>query len=160
MTLIFQPFLPSFRSLLCTATTGGGVLYSSRCPFFTENSKFRPILASLLRIHALFGVVLQGCGFPKLTNIRCVVMWLRNYKYGVWQNYLYKVCIKCLKRGVMNRKCSPCWIKSNSDKRLLFAVENKKKHIKCILWGVWNYCAMAIFIPNFFLSAHAAHPRL
>ena len=22
---------------------------------------------------------------------------------------------KCLKRGLMTRKCSPCWIKSNSD---------------------------------------------
>ena len=28
----------------------------------------------------------------------------------------------------MTRKYSPCWIKSISDKRLLFAVENKKKH--------------------------------
>ena len=38
--------------------------------FFTENSKFRPILAILLRIYALFGVILQGGGVPKLTNIR------------------------------------------------------------------------------------------
>ena len=38
---------------------------------------------------------------------------------------------KCLKRGLMTRKYSPCRIKSNSDKRLLFAVENKKKHHKC-----------------------------
>ena len=30
----------------------------------------------------------------------------------------------------MTRKYSPCWIKSNSDKRLLFAVEKKKKHQK------------------------------
>ena len=28
----------------------------------------------------------------------------------------------------MTRKYSPCWIKSNSDKRLLFAVEKNKKH--------------------------------
>ena len=34
---------------------------------------------------------------------------------------------ECLKRGLMTRKYLPCWIKSNSDKRLLFAVENKKK---------------------------------
>ena len=27
----------------------------------------------------------------------------------------------------MTRKYSPCWIRLNSDKRLLFAVENKKK---------------------------------
>ena len=36
--------------------------------------------------------------------------------------------MECLKRGLMTRKYSPCWIKLNSDKRLLFAVENKKKH--------------------------------
>ena len=35
---------------------------------------------------------------------------------------------ECLKRGLMTRQCSSFWIKLNSDKRLLFAVENKKKH--------------------------------
>ena len=33
----------------------------------------------------------------------------------------------------MTRKYLPCWIKLNSDKRLLFAVENKKKHYFRIL---------------------------
>ena len=33
-------------------------------------------------------------------------------------------------RGLMTRQYSPCWSKLNSDKRLLFAVENKKKHHK------------------------------
>ena len=42
---------------------------------------------------------------------------------------------QCLKRGLMTRKYSPCWIQLNSDKRLLFAVENKKKHHREIqLW--------------------------
>ena len=81
MTLIFQPFYQALRAcyamliFVTTATTCGGVLFSSRCPFSTENSKFRPILAILLRIYALFGVVLQGGSVPKLRNIRCVAMW-------------------------------------------------------------------------------------
>ena len=37
---------------------------------------------------------------------------------------------ECLKRGLMTRQCSSFWIKLNSDKRPLFAVENKKKHHK------------------------------
>ena len=36
--------------------------------------------------------------------------------------------MKCLKRGLMTQKYSPCWSKLNSDKRLLFAVKKKKKH--------------------------------
>ena len=46
---------------------GGGVLFS------TENAKFaifRPILAILSRIYALFDVLFTGGGVPKLTNIR------------------------------------------------------------------------------------------
>jgi hypothetical protein len=41
--------------------------------FCTENAKFGPILANLailLQIYTLFGVLLQGGGVPKLTNIR------------------------------------------------------------------------------------------
>ena len=81
MTLIFQPFYQALRTcyamliFVTTATTCGGVLFSSQCPFSKENSKFRPILAILLRIYALFGVVLQGGSVPKLRNIRCVAMW-------------------------------------------------------------------------------------
>ena len=36
----------------------------------------------------------------------------------------------------MTRKYSPCWIRLNSDKRLSFAVENKKKHH--ILTAFWK----------------------
>ena len=43
---------------------------------------------------------------------------------------------QCLKRGLMTRKYSPCWIQLNSDKRLLFAVENKKKHH--VIWPTIN----------------------
>ena len=47
--------------------------------------------------------------------------------------------VECLKRGLMTRKYSPCWIKSNSDKRLLFAVENKKKHnFHFRKWRYWS----------------------
>ena len=39
-----------------STTTGGGVLFQAGALFYTENAKFWPILAILLRICALFGV--------------------------------------------------------------------------------------------------------
>ena len=46
----------------------------------------------------------------------------------------------------MTRKYSPCWIKSNSDKRFLFSVENQKKHhvimcsVKIVSDASENWC--------------------
>ena len=53
--------------------------------------------------------------FSQIWSFLC--MWFWDYR-------------QCLKRGLMTRKYSPCCIKSNSDKRLLFAVEKRKEHHK------------------------------
>ena len=40
--------------------TGGSVFFQAGVLFSTESAKFWPILAILLRIHALFGVLFTG----------------------------------------------------------------------------------------------------
>ena len=50
-----------------STTTGGGVLFQASALFYTENAKFWPILAILLRICALFGVHIAV--FPRVPLI-------------------------------------------------------------------------------------------
>ena len=59
---------------ISTATTGGGVLFSSRCQWSRKVGLFWPIWAILLQIYALFLVYSYSAklcsGVAKLTNIR------------------------------------------------------------------------------------------
>ena len=63
---------------------------------------------------------------------------------------------ECLKRGLKTRKYSPCCINSNSDKRLLFAVENKKKHhFHFRKWRYWSCLLNALInvLPLYFCTS-------
>ena len=90
MTLIFQPFLPSFASLLCTAFTCHYRHYRRWFPFFKPVPFCSQRIRNLglfwlffLRIYALFGVVLQGGDVPKLTNIRLLCCYVVQ-KLQIW----------------------------------------------------------------------------
>ena len=48
----------------------------------------------------------------------------------------------------MTRKYSPCCIKSNSDKRLLFAVENQKKHNVAKVLPCLSFLQVKMFVAN------------
>ena len=50
----------AYLILVTTATTGGGVLFSSWCAFCKDNAKIWPILAIWAIFYAVFGALLQA----------------------------------------------------------------------------------------------------